>query len=511
MAKDTTKENVGKIVEGINKQAEISEAYFVGLLWADPFNHYEEYANTIAEDEFIHDVWGFFFELGRKMYVDGVKKFDDITVHTKVKEYGLEDLFTEYRKMKTIDDAVNIVKDNVDNIEHYYEIIKKNYTIRQLYMLFGEKVLIPKGKYDWKKMNREQLSMFWHDKLNKISLNNVNKYESENLYIDPEEFIRKLEEDSADMLPYYNSYLLNSISQGVPRGKITMIGGFGGTGKSSITAEKFVMSCVANGEKAIVVLNEEDAQAFRQKIVLTILYHEFHTGIDRSRFINADKLTEEDKMKIRKAFKRMRDLMDGEEAQIKVIFMEQYVMRDLGKIVRFWANRGYTNLLIDTHKVSDESEYDTRWVTFVEDTKTIYKWTRANAGGMNLRTVITFQLADNAINLRYLDFQAIGEGKGAKNEVAIVYMFRVAWADELEGGKRELDCYRLKKQPDGSYDKEWFKLERGKTYYLWFTPKNRFGKDNDTGQPVMVLEPKFNCNHFQEIGWCFVANDKSGR
>jgi hypothetical protein len=192
--------------------------------------------------------------------------------------------------------------------------------------------------------------------------------------------------------------------------------------------------------------------------------------------------------------------------------MEKYVMKDLEKIVRFWSNRGYTNLLVDTHKVSDESPHDTRWVTFVEDMKTIYRWTRKNAGGMNLRTVVTFQLADIAMKYRYLDFEAIGEGKASKNEASIMYMFRVVWADEYKGGKKALRCWKnIQDKASGEWKKEFFELEPGKIYYLWFTPKNRFGKDNDTGQPVLILEPFFDMNHFKEVGWCFVSNDKSGR
>jgi replicative DNA helicase len=511
MAKDKTMEIAKAEVDKLSKQAEINEAYFVGLLWADPFNHYSEYSDTISQDEFIHPIWGFFFDLGRRMYEEGIKTFDDITVHTKVKEYNINDDFVEWGKMTQIDDAVNIVKDNIDNIEYYYETIKKNYVIRQLYLLFGAKVVISKGKYKWQDMTREQLTMYWSDKLNKIALDNVNRYEAENLYIDPEEFIRKLEEESAEMLPWYNSYLMNSITQGTARGHVMMFGGFGNSGKSSIMAEKFVMSCIENKEKLIIVLNEEDAQSFRQKIVLSILFHEYGTGLDRKRMVNG-KLEESDKQKIRQAFAKMHELMDGEDAQIKVIFMEKYVMADLEKIVRFWANRGYINLLIDTHKVSDESKHDARWETFVEDMKTIYRLTRKNAGGANLRTVVTFQLADSAVKNRYLDFEAIGEGKASKNEASVMMMFRAIWADEYKDGKRELECYRLKKKASGKgYDREEFKLETGKTYYLVFTPKNRFGANNDNGQPVMVVEPQFNANHFKEIGWTFVANDKSGR
>jgi len=510
MAQDNTKEIVVQEMKKINKNAQINEAYFVGLLWADPFNNFAEYNDTVSQDEFVHNVWSFYFELGRKMYKESIRTFDRITVATKVKEYNLIEEFDEFGGMDTIEDAVDIVKDNPDNIEYYYETVKKNYVIRQLYLLFGNKVLIKKGKYDFDKMTSEQLGAYWDDKMNVIRLNNVNRYEAENLYIDPEEFIRKLEEESAEMLPFYKSKLLNSITQGVARGHVNMFGGFGGTGKSSITAEKIVMSCIENREKAIVVLNEEDAQTFRQKIILTLLWHEFNEHLDRKRMVNG-KLREEDKEKIRKAMKRMNELMDEKEGLIKVIFMEKYVIKDLEKIVRFWANRGYINLVIDTHKVSDESKFEQRWQTFVEDMKVIYRMTRKNAGGLNLRTWVTFQLADSAVRNRFLDYEAIGEGKASKNEASVVMMFRKAWSDEYKGGNKALQCYRLKKLPDGSYDKDWFQLDPDKQYYLLFTPKNRFGQSNDTGLPVLIIEPYFQSNTFAEIGWTFVANDNSKR
>lgn len=509
MAKITTEDTVVKIVEKINKSAEINEAYFAGLLWGDPFANYAEYNNTLSQDEFVHDQWGFYFELGRRMYDEGIKTFDTITVHTKVKEWNVEEEFDALGGMNTIEDAIEIVKENADNVEYYYETIKRNYTLRQLFLLFGDKVFLKSGKYDFEKMTREQLSIYWNDKVNQISLGNVNRYEAEDLYIDADEFIRKLEEESAEMLQFYNGILMNSITSGVARGHVTMFGGFGGTGKSSITAEKVVMACIKNGEKAIVVLNEEDAQAFRQKIVLTILWTEHKMVLDRKRMLNGQ-LTDDDKEKIRTAFDTMKEMLNGEEALIKVIFMEKYVIKDLEKIVRFWANRGYINLVIDTHKVSEESEHDTRWVTFVEDMKTIYRLTRKNAGGMNLRTWVTFQLADSAIRNRYLDYEAIGEGKGAKNEASVVMMFRPAWGTEYKGGKHELKCWRLQKKKIGKgYDKVDFTLEEGKTYYLLFVPKNRFGQANDTGLSVLVIEPHFHTNTFSEIGWCTVPKDKS--
>lgn len=496
----------------MGKIAEVNEQYFVGLLWSDPLN-YADYVENLDESEFMHKNWGFYFDLGLKMYKEGIAKFDRITVHMKVKEYGVNDLFTEHGKLKAIEDTSNIVGENIQNIEYYYETIKRNSVIMKLYRLFGNKVFIDYKNYIWNNLTREQLLTYWNDELNKLSLESVNNYEAENLYIDPEEFFKKLEEDSADMLPYYKSVLFNKISQGVPRGHVTMIGGFGGTGKSSIVAEKFIMSCMEKKEKLIVILNEEDAQALRQKIVLSILYNEMKTGIDRKRFVNGE-LTDKDKKKITEAFKIMNEYFDGDESLIKVIFMEKYIIKDLEKIVKYWVNRGYTNLLIDTHKVSDNSKHDTRWETFVEDMKTIYGWTRKNAGGMNLRTVVTFQLSDIAIRNRYLDFEAIGEGKKAKNEASIMYMFRPIWSDEYKEGKNEVQCWKLKKKENSDgYKKEYFLLEENDdtTYYFLFTPKNRFGSANDNGQAVLVLKVMMNANHFEEVGWCHIANDKSRR
>ena len=509
MAVETGKMVAEKEIKKIASKAEINEAYFVGILWSNPKEYYTEYKNLVAQDDFIHSVWGFYFELGRRMYEDAnIKSFDIISASKYAKYIDVEKSFDEYGGMKTITDVVEIIKDYTDNVEHYYEEIKKNYTIRQLYSLFGERVFIKTKVYNYENYNREQLTNYWQDRLNKLSLDtNVSNYEAENLYISGKEFIKKLKEDSAEMLPFYKSTLMNSITQGVARGHVFMWGGFGNSGKSSIMSEKFVMSCVANGEKCLLILNEEDAQAFRQKIVLSILNHEYGKVIDRKRMLN-NTLTKEDEELIELAFERMYALMDGDEAQIKVIFMERYVMKDLEKIVRYWANRGYVNLVIDTHKVSDDSNHNARWETFVEDMKTIYRLTRKNAGGCNLRTWVNFQLADSAIKLRYLTFDAMAEGKGAKNEASVVQMFRPVWSDEYEGGKNELDCYKLVKRANGDgYDKKFFKLEKGEPYYLLFTPKNRFGANNDNGQAVMVIKPAFHKNAFYEIGWTYVAKD----
>lgn len=514
------KSKVNKEIKKISDKAMINENYFLGLLWSDPVMYYTEYLNQIESDQLIHGVWKFYFELGKKMYLDGVKKFDAITVQMKAKEYGVEKKFEEYGGLETIEDSVSLVKSNDENIEYYAEEIQRNFIIRELYSIVGEKIFKKDGKYDYSKLNKEQLAKYWQDKLNKVSLNNLGGYQVENLYDDADEFIKRLESSSEEMLPFYKSSMMNSITQGIPRGKVTFICGFGGTGKSSLTADKVVMSYVANAEKAIIVLNEESADDFRQKMVLSIISHELkeEKGFNRKHMVNG-KLLDTDKEQIRKAFAKMKELTEGDEALIKIVFMENYDMDELENIVRYHANRGYHNLLIDTHKMSDNVSQDQRWARFVEDAKKIYKFTRKEANGLNLRTVLTLQLADSHIRDRFLTFDALAEGKASKNEASIMMMFRPIFSDEYEGGRHELKCHRWRKKTEEEqflnpkdkkkYIKEEFTLEKGTLYYLLFTPKNRFGNNTNNGQEVLVIEPNFNFNSFHEVGWTYVDKDFS--
>lgn len=516
---EVNRNEINAKLKKIKAESKINEPYLVAILWNEPEDGYGEYGDILNRDHFINEEWGFFYQLGKELYKDGVKNFDDITIMKKIKVDGTENLFDEYGGFDVIEDAVNIIKerDSNSNIKYYSESILKNYTIRKLYSLFGAKVLVDTDMYKVSEMSRDNLIIYWGDKMNSIALESTTSaYETENLYIDADEFLLRLQQDGEEMLKFSNSPLLNTITQGMPKGHVTMIGGFGNSGKSSITADKVTMACIENEENMLVLLNEEDAQAYRQKILLSIL-HRDRLYIDRKKLVKGD-LSEEDKKKVKRGFEKLNEYLNGDEAKIKIIFMEKYVMKDLEKIIRFWANRGYDNLLIDTHKVSDDSTHNARWETFVEDMKTIYRLTRKNAGGCNLRTIVTFQLADSAIRNRFLDFEAIGEGKASKNEASIVLMFRACWADEYEGGKSEIEYYTLDKKEDGKYRKnagkklpKHDKNGNKNIYYLLFTPKNRSGSTNATGQEVLILQARFHTNSFQEIGWTTINDDKGSR
>lgn len=512
MAKVTKEQRrglVSKFTKKMKEDAEGTEAFFVGLLWSQPVQLYGEYFDSLEQRNFLHKQWGFFYKLGASMYEEGIKVMDSISVGKFVKEVGLTEEYKEYGGYSTVSELINLVDGMEDNVEYYYSEIFKNIIIIELYRLFGDKVLIDNGNYQPSKMTSAQLTTYWTDKMNALNMMGGSRYHVENLVIDAETYLEKIEQESEDTIPYFRANQLNRATQGIAKGHVTMFGGFGNTGKTSFMSEKVVMSLIELKEKTVIILNEEDAQSFRHKIVLSTMFHFMKTGIDRARLVNGE-LQDTDKGKIREAWEHIEELLDGEDSLIKIIFMEQYITDEMLRMIRFWANRGYTNLIIDTHKVSDMSKHSERWVTFVEDMKSIYKITRKDAGGLNLRTYVTFQLADNAIKHRYLTFDAIGEGKASKNEASVVEMFRPVWSDEYEGGSHEITVTKYKKDAlTEEYVAEESTLEKDKSYVLLFLPKNRFGQNNDNGQPVIVYESQMNANHFKEIGTTFIAKDFS--
>lgn len=511
--KKKRKNKVAEEIENIRKTADMKESYLVGLMWSNPTESYATYGSHTKGDDFLHKIWGFYFELGKLLYKQGLQTFDDISVNSMVAEKNLKDMFEEYGGLSTIRDLVNIVKENSMNIEAYYDAMLKNKVIMSLMEVLGDQVIVDKGNYKYKNMNARQIATYWQNKMNNIAVDSVSNFESENLYVDSEDFLDSLEDKSDGFMRFYHSNLLNDACRGMPRGEVTILGGFGNSGKSSFMTDKILMSCLTSDEKTLVVLNEEPAEKLREKLLLSIINHELGTygtdeqkSVNRWKFTQPDKLDDEDRELIEKAFNRWNELLDGNDEKIKIVFMEQYQIEDLKNIIALHANQGYVNLIIDTHKVPDNYKTASRWEAIVEATKEIYKLSRKESGGFNLRTILTVQLADVHIKDKFLGYDAIGEGKAMKNEASIFMMYRPLFTKEYETLKVHK---KVRSNLTGNSKKKYIykeqKLDPEKTYYVMFMPKNRYGNNTDNGMDCIVYEARFEYNSFVEIGTTRIA------
>lgn len=505
----------------LQEEVVISEAYTTGIFWTKPdyYNFYpEEKLNTKT---FLNDDWGFYFGLGRYMYGKGVTIFDDISVMKHINDLGLVKKFEQHGGFNKVNEIMIEVKDKEDNLDAYYSEIKKYNMLKKLRGMFGEKVVTNNGKYNYKKMDKEQLYIYWYDKFNQLGMDGDTKYDEFNLLDNLKEQIKNWNDNPAVGLPFYKSPHMTKICTGTDFGHVYIYGGFGGSGKTSFLYNKYVQSCIAEKEKLLIIANEQSIEEFRKMAVITAMGVGTGEYIRRQR-LNEGEFTEDEIGKMERAVEWLEQVSEGDNSIIKFVFMENFIMEDVKKMIRYYANRGYRRILIDTGKPSEGKAQMQRWEVFTDDFKELYKLARPNGGGLNLNIFVTVQLSDTALTRRFLNEHALGESKKIKNEASVMMMGRFAWDSEYRGGKDAVKVTRWKKVDPSNpfYDgkefiKEEVELERydehgnPNLYFFLFTPKNRRGLDNKTGQRILVFKVSFNNNTWYEYGWTTIHDDRN--
>lgn len=491
----------------------ISEACTVGIMWAHPsvFSFYN--SDKLNDSHFGNKVWQFYFRVGKFMFDKGLQVFDDISTMQAVKEMNVEKMFDQFGGYTTIEEIMIEQKDDEkkNNVSAYYDEIKKYSLLRHLYDLFGRKVLKKQGKYDYKKLNREQLEKYWSARVDKAIMDNSDVHVIAYDLLDGlEEFIDDLDENSDQGMPFHKSDRFTEIINGWAYGTLGLYTSFSGNGKTSWMVEKIILGCIEQGERLLILANEMDLRAYRKYLLVTIcgteLYKKFAKYHKEKTFkrkhINIGKFTDEEKEKLKWAVEWVNNHTKGNNSLIKFVPLEHYTMDVVESTLRYWSRLNYRRVVIDTAKPSDGRGDKQRWEQFVDDMEHIYKLVRAD-GGLNLACFCTAQNADNCKSYRMLDERVIGDGKKVKNVCDYVFHTRAVFEDELADGKNEL---MIKPQLD-SPKKEWFTLDLNKNYFLVFTSKNRRGGTTNTGLPCLVYQVDWNRNDWREVGWTTVKND----
>lgn len=515
------------------------EAMLVGVLWNKPeiFDMYNE--ERLSTKHILNKNWSFFLGLARHMYKKDIEIFDDIIVSEVISELNLGEKYESYGGYKYIEELMAETSELIDNFEGYFNEVKKYSLLKELGKLFGDKVLEVDGAYDYKKLKAEHISVYWSDKLANIDLAYTETtIEAENLLEGLDELVDELDESNDMGMPLFNAKKLSSEIAGMKRGQVTITGSFSGRGKTSFIIEKYVMSCIMNREKLLIIANEQTKKDFQKMLIITAMntydmyktYQDHFTDVKvfNRKKLNTGGFTVEEKAKFKMAVEWIKSLTQGNDALIKFVSVEDFTLDVVEKIIRKWEKRGYYNILIDTMKPTEGGKSASRWEQFVLDFDKIYKLSRANGGGLNLCTVVTIQLADTSVNDFWLDDSCYGESKKIKNVVDKSIVFRPCFPSEYEGGADEIEVINYVKRSDEPFnqditeskelgeDKEYIKkkskLQVGKTYYALFILKNRDGGATLTGgvQPI-IYEVQFNQNRWIEKGFAQNIRTTNGR
>ena len=487
-----------------------NEALLVACFYDNPQLYYE-YDNRLTVKHFGNEIWKFYFKIGELLYSGGAKVLDDLTVANKVNELKANNTYEKFNRYETIKELVNEIQihNKKDNLELYYDEVKKYYILRKFRDLFGDKVVEKNGKYDYKLLSGTQIANYWLYQVEEIGIENDRKFDEEFLLEGLKEEVEKQHNSPETGMPFYNSRILTKITNGWVDGELYLFAMGGGKGKTSFILSKHIVSCIYNNEKLLVIANEESITRFRRNLLITIMGNITNEWFLRQR-INEGKFSIEEYQRLENAIEWVSDITEGNNKLITFVYMENYVMQDVKKIITHYSKIGYRKIIVDTAKVSEGRSNMARWEVITEDMKDLYKLCKKNANGLGVSIWANCQLADQSLKNRYLNEYSLGESKKMKNEASVLYMMRLVWDDELEGGDHELNCYHwIKNEETEKWDKEEFKLSRhtDHQYYLLFTPKNRLGRSSETGEPQLIFEVDLNRNKWKEIGQTFVIDD----
>lgn len=513
----TKKNTAEEVTKKLAKEAEISEALLTGLFWHNP----EEYYNLYSKEKLNHSTfrnphWGFFFELGRTMFDSEIRVFDDIVTQKTLNDLSKKHvkLYDSYGGFDTMKQVIVEVKQRAENFEAYYEEVQKYNTVKELYDLFGDKVVTKDGNYDYKLLDSETVWNYWVDKVSNVSTTQGEKFDECSLLEGMDEAIDIWDKNVDAGMPFYRSPQLTKVFSGFARGTTYILANYSGGGKTSFTISKVIMAHIEQKEKLLIIANEQDEMEWKKMLLITAMGQSGNV-IDRQR-LNEGEFTAEEKQKLKDASAWLKQFTEGNDKLITLVFLESYTTKNVERVMRRHARRGTGSVIVDTAKPPEDDMYSSRWESFYESIKKMYQLSRKNAGGLNMRCWINVQLGDNTIGRRYLDETCLGESKKIKNEAGQLLLARWAYQSEYREGKNELLCYHYVKDEKNPFAKngwvkEEFTLDPKKKYQILFVPKNRRGKANNTGLNMLVFEVNMATNTWIERGFTMVDDDRNSK
>lgn len=472
---------------------ESAEGSFVFCLWKQP-DLFDDYSRiNRGEDQTLKTEDGvFYFTLGRQMYNQGFKSFDNVSIYSFLENKPtVKKRFDKLGGYATVAELCNLV--NPENADAYYDKIAKMNTLMTLHDK-GFNVISNIDKFT--KMTNQEVYDYYDYILNSVSIKNTHDIDIESLEID-EKFLKECNSGYAQGLSYgKNCPILNYLTLGTPLGDMYMFAGHSGVGKSSFVFENMIIPMTEDGIKCAVISNEQRAKDFKQLLLVHILTSELdYWGLTRKK-LKIGNFSEEQWDMLRKAEKISKE----KYGTIQFVKLFDNDMNKVKRIIKKMSKLGYQAVMFDTMKSDDEID-DSMWQQLLIHSRKLFQITSRE----NISLICTYQLALHTLNKRYLDASCLSNAKQIKEVFSEMVYVRPLWDDEYTGEKFDVKPYKLEKDDSGKFQnvKKPIILDRDKKYLVAFLDKTR--NDDDKIQVLYQFNGRF--NRWREIGYCSVLNE----
>lgn len=490
---DIRKKELKEYPKELTKGRDAAEATFVFCLWKQP-DLYDDFSRlNTNDDETIKTKDGiFYFDLGRQMYNQGFKSFDNVTIYTFLEgKPTVKKHFDDIGGYAAVADISSLV--NPENVDAYYDKIAKMNTLMMLHDK-GFNVLDNMNRFA--RMTNQEVYDYYDYILNSVTIKNTHDIDIESLEID-DKFLSDCNEGLVQGISYgMHCPILNYLTLGTPLGDMYMFAGYSGVGKTSFVFENMILPMTENKVKCAVISNEQRSKDFKQLLLIHILTTEFdYWGLTRKK-IKMGKFTDEQWEMLQKA----KAIYRKKYSDIQFVKLFDNKMDKVKRIIKKLAKLGYQVVMFDTMKSEDEID-DSMWQQLLIHSRKLFQITSRE----NISLICTYQLALHTLNKRYLDASCLSNAKQIKEVFSEMVYARPLWDDEYTDEKFDVKPYQLKRDENGKYTniRKPITLDRDKKYIVTFLDKTR--NDDDKIQILYEFNGRF--NRWKEIGYCSVFNE----
>lgn len=478
------KDYVNTILLTIMSKTKNIEAKIVSMFWKNP-KLYMDYS-TLDTKKFNSPCWILYYDLGKKMLKKGYNTFTEIDTELFLQNNKeLLDKYHENGGFETISNLWDINTD--DNIQAHIDDISKWGALKEIVV---KSACTPKliGKMD--SLNADEIYGYYSTILNNTFINVGNNVITGRLSDDLDKLVEEADKGMRRGFPFRSPILSNQIN-GWQNGKLLLVGGISGAGKTTFVQDVILASIWECGEKVVIILNEQDKSSWQHKFLTWIINNIILK--DKPEFFSSQRFeqgsfTEIEWSWIRQAIELMNSKTNTEE--IVLVELKSYNQKDAEMIIKQYKEIGYDKFILDTFKMSADNDNESAWLSMMNDMRKFDDLVKPSS--LNVALLCTLQLQKSSRMLRYLTVDNIGNSKNVVDVASAVLLFRRLFQDEYPGMKNEIKV----KRPIGAGFEE-VKLDPSKQYVIIFVDKNRSG-ESQTHQ--IIAEQNLNTLEYVEVG-----------
>lgn len=490
-----------------------AECNAIGLIFNDPLILDE---TNLTTQDFLSIDGRFYYGVACQLKKLGINEFSEVAILSNLEQKVLDqfNLRGGYQAIYNIASLISVKnKDSIlDSVAKYNIFIKLYECGFNLLspMEIGNRTVMPleffKGLdsnsiLEWYEVQLSKMGTGYDVKLLEDSDIEITDEFLENLSSGNEQGVsyaaagEDIEGNTMSVFPFLSNQTL-----GLIRRASHYIAGFSSVGKTAMMCS-MVLALVHNGEKVLIICNEQSSTVWKINFLIFILYKHFrYMAITKSNLMNG-KLSEEDKTMLKAAQQYFNENFGG---LIHFIQMASNDMNVVKSKIRFYVlQHGYSTVVYDTFKISDTNRRDksvASWDELVQASRDLDGYAKK----YDLIMLCSIQIAQSFKGALFLDSNMLSGAKSIVEQLDTLLCVRDVYKEEIDpDSKYYCSPFQYVKNDDtGKWEEREYLCDPQSSWKMVFLTKSRNSENSSSSQSALMFRFMGQYAVFQEKCWC---------